>query len=57
MSAAQQAICTAVAGLPSSLKERLSGVAKLVDADRASLIEMLHRALAPFASAAAAAKP
>jgi F-type H+-transporting ATPase subunit alpha len=57
MGEAQGAICTAVAGLPSALKERLSGVDKLVDADRASVIEMLHRALAPFASAPAATKP
>jgi F-type H+-transporting ATPase subunit alpha len=57
MSDAQRAICTAVAGLPSTLKERLSGVDKLIDADRASVIEMLRRALAPFASVPAAAKP
>jgi F-type H+/Na+-transporting ATPase subunit alpha len=54
MGDAQAAICTAVAGLPSSLKGRLSGIDKLVDADRASVIEMLHRPLAPFASAPAA---
>jgi F-type H+-transporting ATPase subunit alpha len=57
MTDAQGSICTAVAGLPSSLKERLSGVDKLIDADRASVIAMLHSALAPFASPPAAAKP
>ena len=54
MVAAQAAIGAALERLPSGLRDRLSGSAALVDADRATVMAMLHDALAPFVPAASA---
>jgi F-type H+-transporting ATPase subunit alpha len=48
MTEAQQAVQKAAAQIPAELAERLSSADKLSEADRKSILEVAHQALAPF---------
>jgi len=55
MDDAQAAIGTAIGGMDSDLLARLSGKGELTDADRATILAMLHTVLGPFVPPPAAA--
>ena len=48
MSAAQLALCVTAGRLPADLSERVAGVEKLSDADKAALLEEAGKTLSPF---------
>jgi F-type H+-transporting ATPase subunit alpha len=48
MAAAQLALRTAAVHLPADLRARAAGVEKLIDADKAALLELAGKTLAPF---------